>query len=178
MSFDCAPPSSVPLSLVTVELVTSVEDRARWQELVKRHHYLGYSALCGRAIRHVVLYDDVWLGVLGWQIGSFKVGCRDRWIGWSRDQQFERSHLIANNTRFAIIERVPNLASRALSLSLKRLSQDMQHLYGHPVLLAETFVDPARFNGICYRAANWTFLGHTKGFARIPGRSALSFFRI
>ena len=172
MSFDCAPPSSVPLSLVTVELVTSVEDCARWQELVKRHHYLGYSALCGRAIRHVVLYDDVWLGVLGWQIGSFKVGCRDRWIGWSRDQQFERSHLIANNTRFAIIERVPNLASRALSLSLKRLSQDMQHLYGHPVLLAETFVDPACFNGICYRAANWTFLGHTKGFARIPGRSA------
>ena len=117
------------------------------------------------------MHGETWLALIGWQPGAFKLGARDRWIGWSAEQQFRRLHLIANNSRFVILtpERVPNLASRVLGLSLRRLSQDMQAAHGYPALLAETFVDVSRFAGTCYRASNWRSLGLTRGFAREPG---------
>ena len=125
-------------------------------------------------VRHVAVRGETWLALLGWQAGAFKVGVRDAWIGWSREQQFSRLHLIANNSRFAVLEegRVPNLASRALGPSLRRLARDMRDAHGYPVLLAETFVDPSRFAGTCYRASNWRSLGRTRGHSREPGGSA------
>ena len=117
---------------------------------------------------------ETWLALLGWQAGAFKVGVRDAWIGWSREQQFSRLHLVANNARFAVLDagRVPNLASRALGLSLRRLSRAVRAAHGHPVLPAETFVDPSRFAGTCYRASNGVALGFARGFAREPGGTA------
>ncbi len=99
---------------------------------------------------------------------------RDAWIGWTRERQFSRLHLIANNARFAVPGegRVPNLASRALGLGLRRLSRDMRSARGHPALLAETFVDPSRFAGTCCRASNWKPLGRTRVFSRQPGGAA------
>ena len=139
-----------------------------------RHHYLPFHGLFGKSLRHVAVRGETWLALLGWQAGAFKVGVRDAWIGWSREQQFSRLHLIANNSRFAVLEegRVPNLASRALGPSLRRLARDMRDAHGHPVLLAETFVDPSRFAGTCYRASNWRSLGRTRGYSREPGGSA------
>ena len=136
---------------VEVRPVRGVEERRRWDALVARHHYLPFHGLFGKSLRHVAVRGETWLALLGWQAGAFKVGVRDAWIGWSREQQFSRLHLIANNGRFAVLEegRVANLASRALGLSLRRLARDMRDAHGHPVLLAETFVDPSRFAGGC-----------------------------
>lgn len=94
---------------------------------------------------------------------------RDRWLGWPPVLQYQRLAFLANNGRFLILPeaRRPNLASRVLSLNLKRLSADWQAVHGHEVLLAETFVDPRRFTGACYRAANWLVLGQSRGFS--PG---------
>ncbi len=68
---------------------------------------------------HVAVHDDRWLALIGWQVGAFKVGVRDRWIGWTAEQQFSRLHLVANNARYVLLgrERPRNLASR---LSLAR----------------------------------------------------------
>ena len=151
-----------------------VEERRRWDALMAEHHYLPFRGLFGKSLRHVAVRGEAWLALLGWQAGAFKVGVRDAWVGWSREQQFSRLHLIANNSRFAVLEagRVPNLASRALGLSLRRLSRDVRAAHGYPVLLAETFVDPSRFAGTCYRASNWVSLGRTRGFSREPGGTA------
>ena len=151
-----------------------VEERRRWDTLLAKHHYLPFRGLFGKSLRHVAVRGEAWLALLGWQAGAFKVGVRDAWIGWSREQQFSRLHLIANNSRFAVLEagRVPNLASRVLGLSLRRLSRDIRAAHGYPVLLAETFVDPSRFAGTCYRASNWRRLGRTRGFSREPGGTA------
>lgn len=159
---------------VEVRPVRGVDERRRWDALMARHHYLPYRGLFGRSLRHVAVRGETWLALLGWQAGAFKVGVRDAWIGWSREQQFSRLHLVANNARFAVLDagRVPNLASRALGLSLRRLSRDVRAAHGHPALLAETFVDPSRFAGTCYRASNWVSLGFTRGFAREPGGTA------
>ena len=104
----------------------------------------GFAALRGGASA-CGLPGGEWAALLGWSSRAFKVGAWERWLGWLPEQQFRRLHLIAGNTRFLVLPgfRVPNLASRVLGLSARRLSSDMEALRGHLVLLTETFVDPA-----------------------------------
>ena len=160
------------LSAVEVRPVSDAAERARWDRVMDAGHYLGFRGMFGHGIRHVATGPDgEWLALLGWCAGAFKVKARDRWIGWAPEQQFRRLRLIANNCRFLVLPRgrAPNLASRALALSTRRLSADMEARFGHPVLLAETFVDPSRFRGTCYRAAGWERVGLTRGYARSSG---------
>lgn len=151
------------------------EERERWDALVDEHHYLGLRSLFGKTLRYVAVADERWLALLGWQAAALKCAARDAWIGWPRVLHYQRLHLLANNARFLILPDAhrPNLASRVLALNLRRLSADWQRIHGHPLLLAETFVDTARFTGACYRAANWQTLGSTRGFARHNGRYTL-----
>lgn len=162
----------IDLAALTVRPVRDAQEQAEWDRLMDTHHYLGFRGMVGGGLRHVAeTPDGVWVALLGWCAGAFKITARDRWIGWAREVQFRRLHLVANNCRFLVLPgvRVPNLASKVLSLSVRRLSKDMEAAFGHPVLLAETFVDPSRFTGSCYRAANWRLLGETRGYARSAG---------
>lgn len=144
----------------------------RWNELMAERHYLGFRCLVGESLKYVAHVRGTWVALLGWGCAAFKSGPRERWIGWSPDQHWQRLHLVTNNQRFLVLPdtRVPNLASRVLALNLKRLSEDWRAVYGHPVVLAETFVDPDRHRGTCYRAAGWSVLGETRGFRRHAGR--------
>lgn len=155
------------LARVRVRLIRP-EERAKWDALMRAHHYLGLTALVGRSLRYVAHIDERWLALLGWASAALKCASRDAWIGWSPTLQWQRLGLLANNSRFLILPgvRVNNLASRILGLNLARLSADWQAAHGHRVLLAETFIDPSRFAGTCYRAANWIELGSTRGFAK------------
>lgn len=152
---------------VRVRLIAAHE-RTQWDALMRTHHYLGFEGFIGPSLRYVAEWEGGWLALLGWQAAALKCRCRDRWIGWPPPLQYARLHLIANNSRFLILPEShrPNLASRVLSLNLKRLGSDWQAVHGCPLLLAETFVDPQRFTGACYRAANWRVLGSTQGFAK------------
>jgi hypothetical protein len=155
---------------VEVRLVTDSE-RSLWNGLMKQHHYLGFHSLIGQSLRYVAVYQDRWLALLGWGSAALKCKVRDRWIGWTPALKLQRLPLVVNNSRFLILPdvRVPNLASRVLSLNLKRLSHDWQATYSHPIYIAETFVDPRFYRGTCYRAAGWRFLGNTSGFANHHG---------
>jgi hypothetical protein len=146
-------------------------ERTRWDTLMAEHHYLGFQGMIGESLRYVAVYRDRWLALLGWSSAALKCKARDEWIGWTPALKLQRLPLMANNCRFLILPRVsvPNLASRILSLNLKRLSQDWQASYGHPIYIAETFVDPRFYRGTCYRAAGWLFLGQTRGFANHHG---------
>jgi hypothetical protein len=171
---DCPHPqgeNAQRLQRVCVRLIRP-EERGQWDALVDRHHYLGFRSLFGKTLRYVAEADERWLALLGWQAAALKSAARDAWIGWPRVLHYQRLHLLANNARFLILPdaHLPNLASRVLALNLRRLSEDWRQIHGHPLLLAETFVDTARFTGACYRAANWQALGNTRGFARHNGR--------
>ena len=156
------------LRAVTVRPTWGAQEHRRWDKLVATHHYLSFQGLFGKGLRHVATLGSTWIALIGWQAGALKLTARDRWIGWSREQKLRRLHLVTQNSRFVILPgfHAPNLASRVLGLSLRRLSDDMLAAHGYPVLVAETFVDPARFAGTCYRAANWRSLGMTGGYAR------------
>lgn len=146
-------------------------ETARWDELVRARHYLGLGQLVGESLKYVAEVDGNWVGLLGWASAAFKCGSRDRWIGWSAEQRGRRRRFVVNNARFLLLgdERVPNLASRLLALNARRLSGDWQAIFGHSVLVAESFVDPERFSGGCYRAAGWLELGRTRGYGRSAG---------
>ena len=157
---------------VTVRLARA-DERRKWDALMFEHHYLRFIQFAGRGLRYVAEYAGQWLALLGWQSGAFKCGPRDRWIGWGKEQQFGRLNLIANNTRTLVLcepGEESNLASYVMAANLRRLSGDWEETFGHPLELAEAFVDPGRFQGTLYQAGNWLYVGRTRGFSRSNGQ--------
>ncbi len=155
---------------VAVEPVAA-EEEGRYQELMRAHHYLGAPPKIGETLWYAARWRGAWVALIGFSAPALKCGARDRWIGWDFRTQYDRQHLLANNSRFLILpgRRVPNLGSRVLALCERRLAADWPARFGHPLVLLETFVDPARFRGAVYRAANWTCVGRTRGFRRVRG---------
>ena len=141
---------------------------APWQEAMARFHYLGDGRIVGETLRYVAERAGRWVALVGWGAAALKIRHREAFVGWDEKTKYQRLHLVANNVRFLILPwvEVPHLASVVLSRNLRRLSADWEARYDHPILLAETFIDLARFHGTCYRAANWIYLGQTRGMGR------------
>ena len=161
-------PIEGPLSeLRPVELaqVRRTADEGLFNSLMEEHHYLGYEQPVGEHLKYLAIAQGRPIACLAWSSAPRHIGSRDRYIGWSAEARKRNIHLIAYNTRFLILPwvRVPHLASHILGRMAATLSPDWEQMYGHPVYFAETFIDPGRFRGTCYRAANWQFLGLTTG---------------
>jgi hypothetical protein len=141
------------------------EERLGWRLYMGRYHYLGDRTIVGEHLLYAAFLDGELVALLGWGSAALHAPLRDRYIGWDERTKRRRLHLIANNVRFLILPwvRMRHLASKVLAATLRRLSADWQAKWKHPVLLAETFVNGARFRGTCYRAANWQCLGQTVG---------------
>jgi len=158
------------LEELQVELVCA-KQKPRWNQLVRRHHYLKNADLVGEQLRYAITdAQGHWLALLGWSAPALHLKARDQSIEWSDPQRERRLHFLAQNSRFVILadrQRWPNLASRSLSLCLKRVSNDWQQHYGHPILLVESFVDRQLFRGTAYKASGWQALGYSAGFKRV-----------
>jgi hypothetical protein len=152
---------------VIVRPVLSAEEQ-HFKELMDAHHYLKSLPKISETIWYVAIFQDQWIAILSFSAAALKCSPRDHWIGWTFRHQYDRLKWVTNNSRFLILPdwHQPNLASRILSLCEKRIASDWQARFGHPVLLLETFVDPQIFHGTIYKAANWMYLGDTKGFSR------------
>jgi hypothetical protein len=136
-----------------------------FNSLIAQHHYLGYSQPVGEHLKYLVFAQDRPIGALAFSSAPRHLGSRDRFIGWSAPARLKNIRLVAYNTRFLILPwvRVAHLASHVLGRIARQISPDWEQCYGHPIYFLETFVDPARFRGTCYRAANWVPLGVTTG---------------
>jgi hypothetical protein len=157
------------LNQLEVRLVRP-EEVEEWNRSVVEHHYLKSADLVGEQLRYVAEYQGQWMALIGWSAAAYHLKARDGWIGWEDNQRRARLPLVANNARFCRLGAAgayPNLASRALALNTGRLSDDWQARYGHPVVLAESFVDLEYFRGTAYKAAGWQALGTTAGFKRV-----------
>ena len=147
-------------------------ERARFDEELDRHHWLG-SYLVGETMRYVAVGPDgQWAALLGFGSAALSCRARDSWVGWSGAQHFRRLRYVTNNQRFCVLPagRRPNLASAVLAKVLRRLPGDFESRWGHPVLVVETFVDPSRHRGTCYAAAGFLALGETTGYGRCGWR--------
>ena len=165
--------SDVPL--VTIDLVQGRSSSKVFTELMDRYHYLGYQWSVGRSVKYLFRMGDDVIGGMSWGSGSWKVGCRDEWIGWDAETRARNLNGVACNLRFLIAPwvKVKNLASHLLSRAVRQLPEDWRRLYGVELYVLETFVDPSRFKGTCYKAANWTLLGQTKG----SGKRGASYYK-
>jgi hypothetical protein len=136
-----------------------------FNSLIEQYHYLGYEQPVGEHLKYLVYAHGRVIACLAWSSAPRHLGSRDRFIGWSAEARKRNLHLLAYNTRFLILPwvQVPHLASHILGQMSKRVPKDWLCVYAHPVYYLETFVDPARFRGTCYRAANWQVLGRTTG---------------
>lgn len=156
------------LDTVRIRLVEDAELK-RFDRLLDQRHYLGSVKPVGERLHYVAIDpQDKWLALLLFSAPARHLKHREAWIGWSNEQRRRRLSLVTNNTRFLLLPKpaIPNLASKVLALALARLPQDWQIRYGHPVLVVETFVDPAQFCGTVYTAAGWIELGQTEGWGR------------
>ena len=151
---------------LTISLATR-EEVPVWDCLMREYHYLGLSRLPGESLRYIARSGSEVLALIAWSSAALKCAVRDAYIGWDSKKKLKRLIYVTNNVRLLIFpSSVRNLASRILSLNLQRLSKDYEAIYGHPVFLAETFVDFSRYRGTCYRAANFIFIGKTKGYSK------------
>jgi len=157
------------LKALHLQIIAKKAHSFLWNEYVQRYHYLGYQPLPGAQIRYFIRTQDRILGALGFGAAAWKTAPRDRWIGWEEKQRQNRLHLIVNNARFLILPWVKshNLASKILAMAANQLPEDWQKIYGYQPLLMETFVEKQRFAGTCYKAANWIYLGDTKGRGKL-----------
>lgn len=155
------------LKEVQVRPVRSSEE-PRYRELMQAQHYLGQLPKIGETLWYLGIWRETWVALLTFSAAAWKCTARDRWIGWDFRHQYDRLKLLANNSRFLILQdwHVPNLGSRLLALCQNRIVRDWQETFGHPLLMLETFVDPQRYRGTVYQAANWVYVGDTKGFRR------------
>jgi hypothetical protein len=156
------------LQRIQIQQVRRTADEPLFNSLMEHHHYLNYEQPVGEHLKYLVWAVDRPIACLAWSSAPRHIGSRDRYIGWSREARRRNIGLIAYNTRFLILPwvRVPHLASHLLSRMAARVSADWEQMYGHPIYFLETFVDPERFRGTCYRAANWVWLGRTTGRGR------------
>lgn len=162
------PPEPSLWAQIRVRLLEKSE-RARFDELLAREHYLHNPTVVGQALRYVAEVQGQWLALLVFASAAWHLKPRERWLHWSARQVAQRRHLLAQNQRFLVLaapHRWPNLASHVLRRTMDRLAEDWQRQFGHPVLAVETFVDPQRFRGTCYKAAGWVPLGPTQGCQR------------
>jgi hypothetical protein len=168
------PDEQAVLREVTVKLLVTPKDIRRCDQLLVEHHYLHSARLVGEQLRYAVIWKGQWLAVAAWSAAALHLKARDLFIGWSEEQRRQRLALVVNNSRLYVMAdcHYPNLVSRFMKLMLGRLSPDWESTWGHPVALAESFVDPQAYRGTAYKVSGWSQLGHTRGWKR----SAVDFY--
>ena len=145
--------------------VRRTPQEALFNSLIAQYHYLAYTQPVGENLKYVVYAHERPIACCAFSSAPRHLGSRDRFIGWGREARLKNIHLIAYNTRYLILPwvTVEHLASHLLGRIAQVLARDWQRVYGHPIYFLETFIDPSRFRGTCYRAANWIYLGDTTG---------------
>jgi hypothetical protein len=153
------------LGALTFRQVRRTESEGLFNSLIAEHHYLGYTRPVGEHLKHLVYAGGRPVACFAWSSAPRHLKPRDRFIGWSAEMRRRNIRFVAYNSRYLILPwvAVRHLASHLLGRMVKMLPGEWESVYGHPVHFAETFVEPSRFKGTCYRAANWVYLGQTTG---------------
>jgi hypothetical protein len=160
--------AEVHFSSLQVEMVSRTPREPLYNSLIGAYHYLGYGQGTGEQLKYVISWQQRPLAAIGFSAAALRVACRDRFIAWDDEIRQKNLHLVVNNHRFLILPwvHIRNLASWILARVTRRLCDDWQARYAHDIVLVETFVEKNRFQGTCYRAANWLCVGDTVGRGR------------
>jgi hypothetical protein len=150
---------------LVIKQVRKTSTENLYNSLIAHYHYLGYCHPVGEHVKYIIYYQEQPISCIAFSSAVRHLGDRDRFIGWNKELRKKNLHLIAYNTRFLILPwiHIRFLASHILSIIAKRISKDWESIYHHPIYLLETFIDTEKFDGTCYKAANWSYIGKTTG---------------
>lgn len=153
---------------IEFELAKGNKAEKLWNELIRRHHYLGHKVVVGRCLKYLVKADEIILGALAFSSPAWQLESRDDFLKELEIKSENKRDLVINNSRFLMLPniQVPNLASTILSIATRKIVIDWEKYYLIKPLIAETFVQPSMFRGTCYKASNWIEIGLTKGYAK------------
>jgi hypothetical protein len=153
---------------IEIAMVRGRPEEALYNAVIGSYHYLGYHQGAGEQLKYLIRGDGPVLAAIGFGGAAFQVAVRDQHLGWDHQTRKQQLVKVVNNTRFLILpwSRVPHLASHILGRLSRRIRADWQDYYNRDIVLLETFVEHGRFNGTCYQAANWRYLGQTTGRGR------------
>jgi hypothetical protein len=160
------------LGPIELRIVKEKENHELWNEYVSRYHYLGYKRPFGAHLKYFIIsktnQEEQILGCILFSSSAWALSGRDKWIDWDTTEKGKNLNLILNNSRFLIFPwvKIKNMASKVLSIIENQIQNDWQEVYNYKPVLIETFVDSSKYEGICYKAANWTSLGETTGKGR------------
>ena len=159
-------PSNFPP--VQLKLIRNTPHEPLYNSLIQQHHYLGYCQIVGNHLKYMAFVGEQPVACLGWGSAAWSVNSRESFVKWDKPTKEKNLHMVVNNTRFLILPwiNIKFLASKILALNAKRISNDWFQIYHRHIYLLETFVEQDRFQGTCYKAANWIRVGQTKGTAK------------
>jgi len=168
------PAEQTVLREMNLRLLRTPKELRQCDQVLVQEHYLHSAKLVGEQLRYALSWKGQWLAVAAWSAAALHLKARDHFIGWTQEQRRRRLALVVNNSRLYVMAdcHYPNLVSRFMRLMLGRLSQDWESTWGHPVALAESFVDPQEYRGTAYKVSGWSQLGGTRGWKR----SAVDFY--
>lgn len=151
-----------------IEQVRRTKHEKDFGILMEKHHYIGYTQPVGEQLKYMIFSGDRPIALMAWSSAPRHLDSRDQYIGWSQQCRKDNIHFLAYNTRFLILPwvKVPHLASHILGKISRRISNDWNTVYNHPIHFLETFIDPEKFKGTCYKAAGWKVLGETLGLGK------------
>jgi hypothetical protein len=157
--------------MIELEFAKANAAEPLWNSLIQRYHYLGHRVQVGRCMKYLIRGDGMLLGAISFSSPAWRLAVRDKLLEQIGIESSHALDLVINNSRFCILPhvRVPHLASRVLACATRQIVVDWFRFYSIEPLLAETFVEPTRFEGTCYRAANWNEIGMTNGFGKVGG---------
>ena len=156
------------LEPVQVKMVRHTDLEPLYDSLIDQYHYLGYVQIVGNHLKYMAFAGNTPVACIGWGSAAWAVQSREEFIGWTKPVKNKNLHFVMNNTRFLVLPwvTVKCLASKVLSLNIKRISSDWIKIYHYPLYMLETFVEQNRFVGTCYKASNWIRVGETKGTSK------------
>jgi SRSO17 transposase len=155
--------------LLKMELVSNTEHEAMWDFLVEKYHYLGSARAMGPRVKYIIWYGNRPVSAIGFNQAVYKLGARDKYIDWSNEEKQKYLKHVLNNNRFLIMPwvKIKNLASHIMALAIQRVKLDWLKIYGSEPYILETFVDKKIYQGTCYKASNWRYIGETRGFKKV-----------
>lgn len=153
---------------IVLEFAKSNKAEILWNQLVDRYHYLGHKVSVGRTIKYLIRSEDKLLGAISFSSATWHLNARKKILSELGYPPETHLDIVINNTRFLILPNVTveHLASKLLSIATKQVVADWTWYYSIEPQFVETFVEPSRFDGTSYKAANWIEIGKTRGYAK------------
>ncbi len=159
--------------MITISIAETPTEKKIADGIVVAHHsYLASARTVGRCIKYLIYFNDRIVGTF-WIGSGFKPTPKAilNYFNIGQKQYDILFNTVADNKRFCMCERIPNIGSQILKKIRNRAAYDWKAKYGDELIAIVTTIGGSH-NGAVYLADNWKNIGETAGLP--PNRKSVS----